>query len=114
VEGISGACLLIRREVFEHVGGFSEDYFMYGEDMDLCLKVRRAGWKNYYVPEAELVHYGGGSSKQSASNFSAVMMRESIWRFLRKHRGGLYGQAYRCAMLLAASCRLGLLGLWFP
>jgi GT2 family glycosyltransferase len=110
VEAMSGACLMIRRDVFERVGGFSEDYFMYAEDMDLCYKVRKAGYKNYYVPEAELIHFGGGSSKHAASNFSVVMMRESIWRFLRNTRGDLYGIGYRLAMLSSAVCRLVLLG----
>src|SRR5271170_2135321 len=77
VEMISGACLMLKREVFQKVGRFSEDYFMYTEDADLCYKVCRAGWKNYYVPEASVVHFGGGSSKQAVSNFSAIIMRES-------------------------------------
>jgi GT2 family glycosyltransferase len=110
VEMISGACLMIKREVFQQVGRFSEDYFMYTEDADLCYKVSRAGWKNYYVPEATVIHFGGGSSKQAVSNFSAVMMRESIWRFLCKTHGNFYGAGYRGSMLLAAGCRLGLLG----
>ena len=114
VQVISGACLMVRREVFEKIGGFSEDYFMYAEDLDLCYKVRRAGWKNYYVPEALVIHFGGSSSKQTASNFSSVMMRESVWRFLRKTRGGFYGSGYRCAMLASALCRLGALGLCLP
>ncbi len=114
VEMISGACMMLKREVFQKVGRFSEDYFMYTEDADLCYKVSRAGWKNYYVPEATVVHFGGGSSQQMLNNFSALMMRESIWRFLRKTRGNLYGAGYRWSMLLAACCRLGLLGFLAP
>jgi N-acetylglucosaminyl-diphospho-decaprenol L-rhamnosyltransferase len=114
IQGISGAYLMIRREVFERIGRFSEDYFMYTEDLDLCYKVIKSGWKNYYVPDAVIVHFGGGSSKQAASNFSSVMMRESIWRFLRKTRGDFYGLGYRSSMLLAAVGRLGLLAILFP
>ena len=110
VEGICGACLMVTRDTFHRVGGFSEDYFMYAEDMDLCHKIREAGYRNYYVPEAEVVHFGGNSSKQAPSNFSSVMMRESTWRFLRKARGDLYGSCYRVAMFLSAFCRLALLG----
>jgi GT2 family glycosyltransferase len=109
-EAISGACLMIKRDIFERVGGFSEDYFMYAEDIDLCYKVRKAGYKNYYVPEAELIHFGGSSSKHAPNNFSVVMTRESVWRFLRKTRGDLYGIGYRLAMLSSAVCRLALLG----
>ncbi len=114
VEAISGACMLIRREVFERVGRFSEDYFMYTEDLDLCYKARKSGLKNYYIPGAAIVHFGGSSSKQAASNFSCIMMRESIWRFLCRTRGDFYGLGYRCAMLLSAVGRLGLLLLFFP
>jgi len=60
---------MLKRETFERVGAFNEDYFMYSEDIDLCYKVQRAGYKNYYVPEAEVIHFGGNSSKQAPSNF---------------------------------------------
>ena len=114
VEVISGACLMVRREVFEKVERFSEDYFMYTEDLDLCYKVRRAGWRNYYVAEATVTHFGGSSSKQAASDFSNVMMRESISRFLRKTRGGVYSVGYRCVMLFSSLCRLAALCLGGP
>jgi N-acetylglucosaminyl-diphospho-decaprenol L-rhamnosyltransferase len=111
VEAISGACLMIKRGIFEQVGGFNEDYFMYGEDMDLCHRVRAAGFKNLYVPQATVIHFGGSSSKQAPSNFATVMIRESISRFIRTTRGDLYGTGYRFAMLLSAVCRLGILSL---
>ncbi|HJR59555.1 MAG TPA: glycosyltransferase family 2 protein [Vicinamibacterales bacterium] len=109
VEAVSGACVLVRRQVFTKVGRFSEDYFMYAEDMDLSYKVRQAGYRNYYVPSATVTHHGGSSSDQAASAFAAVMMREAIWRFLRKTRGDAYALGYRIAMLCAATGRLGLL-----
>jgi N-acetylglucosaminyl-diphospho-decaprenol L-rhamnosyltransferase len=109
VEGISGACLMIRRSVFEQVGWFSEDYFMYVEDMDLSSKVARAGYQNYYVPGATVIHYGGQSSDQAASVFAAVMIPEAIRRFLRKSRGSAYSAAYRVMMVLMAIGRLSVL-----
>jgi N-acetylglucosaminyl-diphospho-decaprenol L-rhamnosyltransferase len=114
VEAISGACVMLKREVFEQVGRFSEDYFMYAEDIDLSAKVARAGWRNYYVPNAVVVHHGGGSSAGAVSQFSTVMMREAIWRFLRKTRGAVYGFGYRLTTLLAALVRLLFLALLFP
>ena len=111
---ISGACLMIKREVFQQIGRFSEEYFMYTEDADLLLQGKPGGMETYHVPEATVVHFGGGSSKQAVSNFSAIMMRESIWKFLRKTHGNLYGAGYRWSMLLVACCRLGLLGLLSP
>jgi GT2 family glycosyltransferase len=115
VEGVSGACLMVARRTFERVGGFSEDYFMYAEDLDLAFKVREAGYRNYYVPDATVIHYGGSSSEQASSTFSAVMLPEAIWRFLRKTRGDLYGLGYRAAMCASALARLTILWLtrWF-
>jgi GT2 family glycosyltransferase len=107
VDAVSGACMLIKRKVFDSVGGFSSDYFMYGEDLDLCYKTRAAGFTNYHVPEVEIVHHGGGSTQNS--RFSEVMLRESVLRLLRKTHGHFYSRGYRCAMTGAAAVRIGLL-----
>jgi GT2 family glycosyltransferase len=109
VEGVSGACLMVRRSTFEEVGRFSEDYFMYAEDMDLSHKVRSAGFRNYYVPAATVIHYGGSSSEQVVSTFAAVMMPEAIARFLAKTRGSAYSTMYRAGMGMSAAGRLALL-----
>jgi N-acetylglucosaminyl-diphospho-decaprenol L-rhamnosyltransferase len=111
VEAISGACLMIKRSTFLKVGGFSEDYFMYAEDMDLAYKIGCIGCKNYYVPDATVVHHGGNSSRHAADMFSAVMMPEAIWRFLCKTRGRGYGLAYRAAMFGSALARVALLAM---
>jgi N-acetylglucosaminyl-diphospho-decaprenol L-rhamnosyltransferase len=58
----SGACLLIRRQVFETVGLLDENYFMYFEEADFCRRARQAGWSCWYVPEAQVVHLAGQSS----------------------------------------------------
>lgn len=114
VEVISGACLMLTRAVFEKIGRFSDDYFLYAEDLDLCYKTHQTGLKNYYVPEAVITHHGGGSSRQTQSVFSTVMMRESVYRFLKKFRGGFYGAAFRASVMLGALVRLVLLLVLFP
>lgn len=115
VEALSGACLMIHREVFDQVGGFCEDYFMYGEDIDLCYKTRLAGFRNYYVPEAVITHYGGGSSsRQTRSDFSHVMLHESVSRFLCKSRGNCYRTCYRITITGAAAIRLLFLAMFYP
>jgi GT2 family glycosyltransferase len=115
VDAVSGACLMVKRPVFESVGMFSTDYFMYSEDIDLCLKVRKAGWKTYYVPRAVVVHHGGASSSQTAENtFSAVMMLESRWRFFRKTRSLWYSRFYRVAMFGTSIVRIGLVLFVWP
>ena len=108
VEGISGACLMTLRTVFEQVGGFSEDYFMYYEDMDFCLKVRKAGLKNYYVPRAEIVHHGGKSSRMH-TELASIMMAESAWRFFLKNHGRSSAAVFRfclAAKAISRSCLL--------
>lgn len=112
VEVISGACMLVKRDVFEKVGLFSEDYFMYAEDIDLNYKVRRAGFTNFYVGQARIVHHGGtSSSKHSASQWSTVMKFRAMLKFYQKTRGQLYALLYRTAMGCSALSRLALLGL---
>lgn len=109
VEAVSGACMMISGDVFDRIGGFSTDYFMYTEDLDICYKARSEGRKNYYVPDAVVVHHGGKSTQHSPSNFATVMMRESVCRFMRKFRGAGYGVAYRTALGCAALIRLAML-----
>jgi N-acetylglucosaminyl-diphospho-decaprenol L-rhamnosyltransferase len=106
-EVISGACLMIRRDVFETVGLFSEDYFMYAEDVDLCFKVHRAGFKNYFVGDAHVIHHGGGSSKQkSEDQWSTLAQRDAILHFCRKFHGALYAWMYRVSTTVVAAGRL--------
>lgn len=115
VDAVSGACLMIKRSVFENVGMFSTDYFMYSEDVDLCLKVRKAGLNSYYIPTAVVVHHGGASSSQTTENtFSAVMIMESRWRFFRKTRSFWYSWLYRFAMFATSIVRIGLVLLVWP
>jgi GT2 family glycosyltransferase len=109
VEVLSGACILVRRECFERIGGFTERYFMYGEDLDLCFKLRKAGGRVYHVPDTSLVHFGGGSTAQAASNFSTVMMRDSVYKFIRFNRSLPSALAYRFSMTVTALVRLALM-----
>jgi hypothetical protein len=107
VEAVSGACIMIKRSVFEQVGKFSSDYFMYTEDIDLCYKVKRCGYRIYYVEQANVIHHGGKSSSGSAqSGFSVVLMHHSIYTMLSKFRGAGYAFGYRISMFLSAIIRL--------
>ncbi len=107
VQVISGACLMIRKAVFEKVGGFSPEYFMYTEDIDLCHKVQRVGYCNYYTGAASIIHHGGGSSQlRRESSFANVQMRASISKFLEKTRGKFYSSLYRGSMFFAGIVRL--------
>lgn len=103
VEVITGACMMMHREVFEKVGMFSEEYFMYAEDVDLCWKVVRAGFPNYYVGEGNIIHYGGVSSPRE---WQTVMKTRAEQRLCANFRGPVYGALFRAALALNAAARL--------
>jgi N-acetylglucosaminyl-diphospho-decaprenol L-rhamnosyltransferase len=109
VEVVSGACLMVKRTALERIGRFSTEYFMYAEEMDLCYKLRQAGYKICHVGEAEVVHFGGQSTKKKRIGFSDILMRESVFKLLRKFRGNLYAQLYRTGLFLSAAARLAML-----
>ncbi len=84
VDWVSGAAICIRRQAWEKVGGFDEGFFMYAEDIDWCLRARRAAWKIYYCPEAVIVHRVGRSSDQRPIPM-VIEFHRSMARFYRKH-----------------------------
>jgi hypothetical protein len=107
VRVIPGACMLLKRAVFEQVGMFSEDYFMYAEDIDLNYKVKQAGYTNYYVGETAIIHHGGGSSSRlEVRQWAVIMKMNAMLRLFRKTRGRAYGVGYRAAMGSVAAARL--------
>ena len=115
VEVIPGACMLLRSRVFAEVGMFSEDYFMYAEDLDLNFKLQKAGYTNYYIGSATIIHHGGrSSSRQKVSQWATMMKFQAMTRYYRKNRGRGYELAYRTAMSCAAVGRLMILALLYP
>jgi GT2 family glycosyltransferase len=112
VEAISGACMLAKREAIAAIQGFHAGFFMYAEDMDLCLRIAEAGWEIYYAPEARIVHHAGGSSSScKENNFSSIMIRESLTHFFRLHRGAFHAWLFRMSCTVASSLRVLLLTL---
>ncbi len=83
VDWVSGACLLARREAADRVGLLDENIFMYFEDNDWCLRLRQAGWKICYYPEAEVMHLGGQSLRQNPAAQAAYA--GSLRYFYAKH-----------------------------
>ena len=89
VEWLSGAALAIKRHVFEQVGKWDERYFLYYEDMDICLQVTRVGYKVMYHPAAEVVHLFGRSSTQTP-NLKAIRNRSVRYYFKKNHSAMAY------------------------
>ena len=83
IEVVSGAYCMLRREVLNQVGLLDEDYFMYGEDIDLSYRILKAGWKNWYLPE-HILHYKGESTQKSSFRYVHVFYGAMLI-FFRKH-----------------------------
>jgi GT2 family glycosyltransferase len=86
VEHLLGACMLLRREALDQVGLFDPTFFMYYEETDLCVRLVRAGWRNYYLPSARVMHVSAASTS-AASEQMSVEFHRSQAIFYRRHRG---------------------------
>jgi O-antigen biosynthesis protein len=84
VDILSGAFMLLRKEVIDKIGFLDETFFMYGEDIDLSYRITQAGYKNYYFPEARIIHYKGESTKKSSLNY-VFMFYNAMIIFAKKH-----------------------------
>ncbi len=84
VEVLAGAFMLLRKEALEKTGLLDEDFFMYGEDIDLSYRITKAGYKNYYYPGTRIIHYKGESTKKSSVNYVLVFYNAMVI-FARKH-----------------------------
>jgi GT2 family glycosyltransferase len=83
VEVLVGAFMLLKRSIYNQVGGFDEDYFMYGEDIDFSYKITKAGYKNHYLGTTTVLHYKGESTKKDDAYFERFYGAMQI--FYRKH-----------------------------
>lgn len=84
VDWVSGSCMMIRAKVFADIGLMGEDFFMYCEDVDFCHRVKTKGWKIVYFPDAQIVHYIGGSNKGAKSK-TIIAHHRSMYIFYKKH-----------------------------
>jgi GT2 family glycosyltransferase len=84
VDALNGCLLLVRREAMEQVGLIDEQFFMYGDDLDWCLRFRKGGWRVTFCPEAEAIHYGGGTSARAPVH-CYVEMQKANTQYWRTH-----------------------------
>ena len=84
VEILCGAFMFIRKEALNKAGLFDEDFFMYGEDIDLSYRLIKAGYLNYYFPESTIIHYKGESTRKSSVNY-VLMFYKAMLVFTGKH-----------------------------
>jgi GT2 family glycosyltransferase len=102
VDNIGAACLMLRRAVIEEVGPLDEEFFMYLEDVDYCIRMRSAGWCLFYLPEKEIVHLVGASSGGRMRNYSVQAYR-SLFYLYRKHYSPWLQRMVRLFVLVCSS-----------
>jgi GT2 family glycosyltransferase len=108
---VSGACLLARRSALEAVGGLDERFFLYEEDVDLCLRVRKAGWRVVYTPRAVVMHHLGRSMEKIPARSRLEYDRSHLF-FYAKHRSAAVTALLR--LYLAGSSAAGWLAALGP
>lgn len=110
VDWVFGACFMVRKAVIDDVGLLDENLFMYGEEIEWCMRIRKAGWKVMYFPGAKIVHYEGGSTKYAIGVKRAVQRKAFAERYIyHKHHNVLSSFLYD---LLAATMAIVKLVLW--
>jgi GT2 family glycosyltransferase len=107
IDVISGAFMLIRKTVLDKIGLLDESFFMYGEDIDLSYRIKKAGYKNYYFPETQIIHYKGESTKRSSLNY-VVIFYKAMAIFSKKHFSGSNAFWFNALIHLAIFLKAGL------
>jgi GT2 family glycosyltransferase len=100
VEVLAGAFMMIKRDVLNSVGSFDETFFMYGEDIDLSYRIQKSGFKNYYVADAEIIHFKGESTRQGSMNY-VQLFYAAMSIFAKKHYGGAKAGIFQLSIQIA-------------
>lgn len=106
VDVLAGAFMLLRKTVLDKIGLLDEDFFMYGEDIDLSYRITKAGYTNYYFPETRIIHYKGESTKKSSVNYVFVFYNAMII-FAQKHFSKSNASLFTFFIRLAIYLRAG-------
>lgn len=107
IEILAGAFMLLRKSVLDEIGLLDEDFFMYGEDIDLSYRVIKAGYNNYYFPETRIIHYKGESTKKSSVNYVLVFYNAMVI-FAKKHFTSKNANAFASLIKVAVYFRAAL------
>ncbi len=104
VEAISGSFMMMRREIVKKVGKLDEDFFMYCEDIDYCHRINKAGGKIYYVPNSQIIHYKGESTKKNNLDY-VITFNRSLYKFYKKHYQKKYVYPFKWLIFLGTVLR---------
>jgi GT2 family glycosyltransferase len=105
VDALMGACLIVRRAAIEDTCLFDEQFFMYSEEVDLCFRLQRSGWKVFFIPDAQATHIWGGSADKVPAE-SLLRLYRSRVLFFRKHYGAVSAAFYKLVLLLGSVLRI--------
>ena len=106
-EAVSGSCMLIRRNVVEQIGYQDEDFFAYQEDTDFCRRARLAGWKVFYDPAAQIVHFAGEGGSGVQPFRSIIEWHRSYYLYYRKHFARDYWFVFNAIYYFGMLIKLG-------
>jgi GT2 family glycosyltransferase len=98
VDWVTGACLMVPKQVIELVGTLDEGYFMYSEELDWCRRIKDAGWRIVYFPRAKIVHHIGKSSEQAVTD-RHINFQQAKLRYFRKYYGRIPALSLRIFLL---------------
>lgn len=105
VDCLVGAFMMVRREAIDQIGLLDEEFFMYGEDIDWCYRIKQAGWQIYYYPKTKIVHYKGASSRRKPWKIVYEFHR-AMFLFHRKHYQKKYSPPMNLLVYVGISAKL--------
>jgi GT2 family glycosyltransferase len=99
VDSVIGACMLVRRETLDQVGLLDEGYFLFLEETDWCYRIKKAGWKIYHIPGAEVLHFQGKSAEAEKAK-ARIEYYRSRYHYFRKNRGSFQTSALSVGLII--------------
>ncbi len=100
VDVLAGAFLMTRKNILDTIGSFDEQFFMYGEDVDLSYRIQKAGWSNYYFANTTIIHFKGESTKRGSLNY-IKMFYKAMRQFVQKHYGSTKAKTFNLFIQIA-------------
>ena len=108
VDVTKGAAFMVRKQILDQIGFFDPEYFMYTEEVDLCLRIRQNNWDLYWVPQSKIMHYEGQSTKQVPVEMFLQLYKTKL-QFIRKHYGTVAANLYKVILAIISIPRLFLI-----
>ena len=112
VDWVNGSCMMVRKEVIKQVGGLDEAFFIYGEELDWCYRMKKCGWKVYFTPKATIIHIGGQAMNRAADK-RIVLKYKGQYRFYKKHYSIFQYISLRIIVTVIALVRIAILSMMF-